>query len=280
MTGFLRTAGVIAGVVALAATGVGLVAGAGTALGAGLTAGTVAQYASAAAIAANVGAQVTAKKPRAQGSSTSVTIGANMPSPMVLGESYYGGSRVHLVGYGSQNDVPNAYLWAVDVYGVGGPYEALVGIYMDFSPISFDGGGKAIGYYSNDTLYRDFQLGATPEADALAPHWAGAPGWGAGYKLSGKPAIGYNARFPKDGKRFGSGFPQTGAVWRGIRLYDPRLDSMYPGGAGPQRWANPEDTAAFSAAKGTWPYSRNPGLHGLRYALGNCERDESVLGAP
>lgn len=234
----------------------------------------------AAAFAANaaimsIGAQITAKKPSAQGSSTSITIGANMPSQMILGESYSGGSRVHLTAYGTENDVPNAYLWAVDVYGVGGPYDALVATYGDFTAISFDGDGKAIGHYSNDTLYRDYQLGETPESSALTPHWSGAPDWGSGYKLSGKAAIGYNARFPKDGKRFGSGFFQTGAVWRGIKLYDPRLDTTYPGGAGSQRWASPSDTAAFSAAKATWTYSRNPGLHGLRYALSTWERDET-----
>jgi hypothetical protein len=225
-------------------------------------------------------AQATAKKPPAQGSSNQITIGANMPSPMILGECYYGGNRVHQVGYGTENDVPNAYLLAPDVYGVGGPYESLVATYGDFTAISFDGSGKAIGHYSNDTLWRDYQLGTTPEATALAPHWSGAPDWGSAYKLSGKAAIAWNARFPKDGKRFGSGFFQTGAVWRGIKLYDPRLDSTYPGGSGSQLWADPADEADFSIAKATWTYSSNPGLHALRYALGTWERDETDIGAP
>lgn len=240
----------------------------------------IALIAAAVAAVAGIGAAVTAKKPSAQGSSTNITIGANMPSDMILGRSYSGGSRVHLTSYGTENDVPNAYLWAVDVYGVGGPYEGLVGIYGDFTSISFDGAGKAVGYYSNNTLYRDYQLGETPESSALAPHWASAPDWGSGYKISGKAAIGYNARFPKDGKRFGSGFFQTGAVWDGIKLYDPRLDSTYPGGSGPQRWADPSDAEAFAAAKATWTFSTNPGLHGLRYALGTWERDETNTDAP
>ena len=236
----------------------------------------IAAAAAATAAVANVGAAVTAKRPPAQGSSTDITIGANNPSPMILGESYYGGTRVHQVGYGTENDVPNAYLLAVDVYGVGGPYEALVGSYLDFTLTAFDANNQAVGYYSNNVLFRDYQLGLTPEPDALATNWAGAPNWGPAYKLSGKAAIAWNARFPKDGKRFGSGFPQTGAVWRGIKLYDPRLDSTYPGGAGAQRWASPADVSAFSAAKATWTYSRNPGLHALRYALGTWERDETT----
>lgn len=267
MSGFLRTASKIAGVVAAVAM---FIPGGQP----------IAAVAGIASVAWGIEAQLLAKKPPAQGSSTSITIGANMPSEMILGESYSGGSRVHQTGYGTENDVPNAYLWLVDVYGVGGPYEALLGIYGDFTAISFDGAGKAVGYYSNNTLYRDYQLGDTPESSALTPHWSSAPDWGASYKLSGKPAIGYNARFPKDGKRFGSGFFQSGAVWQGIKLYDPRLDSTYSGGAGAQRWADPADKAAFSTAKATWPYSDNPGLHALRYALGTWERDESDTGAP
>ncbi|MFZ3483918.1 phage tail protein [Sphingomonas sp. 3-13AW] len=279
MSGTLGKVAMVAGMVALAATGAGAIAGAGWGIAGVGSFSAIAQAASVAAVAASTAASMTVKKPTAQGSSTDITIGANMPSPMILGESYYGGSRVHLVGYGSENDVPNSYLWAVDVYGVGGPYEALVGTYMDFTPVSFGGTGQALGYYSNNVLYRDYQLGLTPEPDALVPHWPGAPNWGAAYKLSGKAAIGWNARFPKDGKRFGSGFPQTGAVWRGIKLYDPRLDSTFPGGAGSQRWADPANRSAFAAAKATWIYSRNPGLHALRYALGTWERDESNTAA-
>lgn len=263
MSGFLRGVSQVAGIVATVAS---FVPGGQP----------IAAAAAATAAVASIGAAVTAKRPTAQGSSTDITIGANNPSPMILGESYYGGTRVHQVGYGTENDVPNAYLLAVDVYGVGGPYEALVGSYLDFTLTSFDANNKAVGYYSNNVLFRDYQLGLTPEPDALTPNWAGAPNWGPAYKLSGKAAIAWNARFPKDSKRFGSGFPQTGAVWRGIKLYDPRKDSTYPGGAGAQRWASPADVSAFTAAIASWAYSRNPGLHGLRYALGTWERDETT----
>ena len=232
-----------------------------------------APFLAAASAVLNVASAITAKKPQAQGSSTNITIGANMPSPYIIGECYYGGNRIHLVGYGTNNDVPNAYLAAIDVYGVGGPYQSLVGTYADFVEITFSG-TNAVGFY-HDHLYIDTQLGATPESTALTPFYSGTPDWGAGYKLSGKPAIFWNARFPKSGKKFGSGFPQTGAVWQGVKCYDPRLDSTYPGGSGSHRWADPTDKAAFSTAKATWTYSTNPGLHALRYALGTWERDET-----
>jgi len=217
------------------------------------------------------------KKPVAQGSVTQVQIGANMPSPCLIGESYYGGSRVHQTAYGSENGVPNAIMLAVDVYSVGGPVQGIVQEYADFDALSFAAGAGSTaetGYYSNDTLYRDVQLGATPEGSVLGTHWGGAPDWGSGRMISGKAAIAWNARRPKDGKRFAAGFPQVGAVWQGVLAYDPRLDSTRPGGSGSHRWAAPADAVAFAAAKATWSYSRNPGLHALRYALGSWEADD------
>lgn len=241
----------------------------------------IAAIATAVSVAANIGAQALQKKPAAQGSSTQVLIGANMPSPYIVGECYFGGVRVHQVGYGadSPGGVKNPSLGIVDVFSVGGPVNALVGTYLDFTLTTFDGGHNAVGHYANH-LYQDNQLGETPEATALAPTaYTDMPDWGSTYKLSGKAAWLFNARFPSDGKRFGSGFPQTGGVWRGVLTYDMRQDSTYPGGSGAHRWADPSDKAAFSAAKATWDYNPCPALNALRYALGTWERDETDTGA-
>lgn len=226
--------------------------------------------AAAVAIVASVGSALLAKPPRRTGSSTDITIGANMPSPQILGECYYGGNRVLQVGYGTDDKIKNAYAGIVDVYSVGGPVNALVGAYTDFTLQTFTG-TMANGYYVHN-LYRRAQLGQSPEPSALTPNWAGCPDWGAAYKLSGMAAIFWGARFPAKGDVFRSGLPQFGAVWRGVPAYDPRYDGTYPGGAGAQRWASPANVAAFDAAKGSWGYTRNPGLHALRYALGSWER--------
>lgn len=280
VSGTLRTIGQVAGVVAgvaLIGTGIGAALG-GTmvlsALGATASASTIATVASAVAAAAQVGAQLTAKAPRVQGSSTGITIGATMAALCIIGESYCGGARVKQVGYGTEDKVPNAYAWVVDVYSVAGPLEALVSRQIDFNTVSFSG-TAATGYYAGG-LWSDFQLGDTPEASALSPQEPGAPGWDADSKLSGKAAIGWSALWPKDGKMFGSGFPQTGAVWQGIKTWDPRDDSTYPGGSGSSRWADPvADAAGHETAKATWTYNNNGGLQALRYALGSWERDET-----
>jgi hypothetical protein len=63
----------------------------------------------------------------------------------------------------------------------------------------------------------------------------------------------------------GTAFP-TGEIkplitLRGLKVYDPRLDSTYPGGSGSHRLSNPS----------TWTYSANPILWALKWALGLWE---------
>ena len=275
MSGVAKTVGVVAGVVALAAS-VAITAGAtAPILGASLTA--IAAGAGAVGAIANIGAQMLAKKPPAQGSVTQTTIGTDQPSCEVLGRTYSPGSRVHLTGYGAdRKKVKNPYLLAVDIVSVGGPVDGVESFQADFAPIAF--AGDAAGGYFAGYLWRSYQIGAQNEASALALHYAGAPGWGADARLSGKAAIAWNALFDKDGKVFASGFPAMGSVWRGVKAYDPRKDSTYPGGAGAHRWADPRDTsaggiAAFDAARATWEYTTSPGLLALRNALGSWERD-------
>ncbi|WP_246248488.1 hypothetical protein [Sphingomonas hominis] len=228
---------------------------------------TIALVASAVALAANIGAEITAVKPPARGSVNAIAIGSDNPTPYLIGRTYYGGTRVYQRGYGPTIDqLPNPYLLLVDIYSGAGPVDGLEGMYADFQPISF-AGDQASGYFSG-FMWRDTQVGVAPELSALTPHWSGAPNWGAAAKLSGKAAIAWSLKRDKKGKVFASGVPQTGAVWRGVRCWDPRLDSSWPGGSGPCRLADPV----------TWPWTRNPGLHGLKYALGTYHAGQKVFG--
>lgn len=273
MSKVLSTVGKVAGVVAVVA---GTVAAFSNPVSAAFAIATkIAVVAGAASLAAGIGAQVLAKQPPRQGSVTQTTIGTDQPSCEILGRTYSPGARVHLTGYGAElKKVPNPYLLAVDVVGVGGPYEALESVLADMQPVAFSG-DAATGYFGG-FLWRSYQLGQQTEASALALHYAGAPGWSAAAKLSGKPAIAYNALFDRDGKVFASGFSPMGSVWRGVKAYDPRKDSTYPGGSGAQRWASPSDKAAFDAARATWGYTTNPGLLALRNALGSWERHTAI----
>ncbi|AOF96474.1 phage tail family protein [Sphingobium sp. RAC03] len=274
----------IAGAVALVATGVGAAAGAGlltasTAAGAATaasivaTASTVAMIASTAATLATIGAQLTAKTPPARGTINQVIIAAEPISPCIIGRTYSGGVLRHDVGYGAKlKKVANPYRGMAIVYSVAGPLAALQGLYLDYGAIPFSS-NAATGYYAS-YLYRDVRMGQSPET-ALVPHWSGMPDWSSAHKLSSKAAVLWNALFDKDGKRYASGFPASGAVWQGVLAYDPRKDSTYPGGSGSHRWADPSDTAAFDAAKATWEWTECPGLHALKYAMGSWERDRT-----
>lgn len=227
----------------------------------------IAAIAGVVAAGANLGAGLLQKKPPVRGSLNNILIAADAPSPYLVGRTSFAGVLRHDVGWGGRvNKVENPYRGQVLVYSVAGPVDSLESFGFDFQPIIFSG-TAATGYYAN-FLWRDFQLGATPEADALAPQWAGMPKWGASHKLSGKAAILLSLKFDKDGKRYASGVPTSNAVWKGVRCYDPRLDSTYPGGSGAHRIAD----------RTTWQWSENPGIHALTYALGHFIEGKKVFG--
>jgi hypothetical protein len=228
----------------------------------------IAAIAAAVSAVSSISAQVLAKPPAAKGQITERIIGANNPLPYLMGRSYSGGVQVHDVGYGGEvNDVDNPYRFLVTVHSCAGPVEQIESTLANFSPVAFSG-TAASGYY-NDYWWRDTQLGARPEADALAPNFAGAPRWGASYKLSGFCAVGHTFKWSKKGKRFAGGqLPIVGEIVRGVKVYDPRLDSTYPGGSGSHRINN----------EATWSYSRNAALHALTYAYGRYVNGVKVFG--
>lgn len=261
-----RVAGVVAAV-ALIGSGVGAALG-GTMILAGVgSAATIASVAGAVSAAANMAAGVTAKKPPAQGSTSQVMIGANMPMPYSMGRTYVGGALIHDVGYGGTvSKVKNPYRSLVYVWSGAGPIESIESLYADYAPISFSG-GNAVGYY-NGFMYFDSQLGATPEGSALTGAFGAIPNWGSSYKLSGYAAGLVTLKFDKEGKKLTSGVPQFGAVGNWVKIYDPRLDSTYPGGSGPHRFDD----------ETTWAWSENPALHAIAYARGRYHNGKKVIG--
>lgn len=223
--------------------------------------------AAAVAVAANVATAVMAKKPPARGSVNNILINPEAPSPYLIGRTYTGGVLRYDNAWGGKvGKVQNPYRAMVSVYSVAGPVDAFEGAYADFSSIPLSG-TAATGYYSA-FMWVDSQLGARPESNQLQAQWAGMPSWGSTSKLSSKAALCWSLLFDKDGKRFASGVPQLGAVWRGVKVYDPRLDSTYPGGSGAHRINN----------ESTWAYSDTPALHALAYVYGRYVEGEKVMG--
>lgn len=277
MSKVLKTVGVIVGAVGaialvissagLAAPLVGAAAGSAAAASATAAFATVGTIASGVAAAAQIGSGLLAKPPRAQGTTSGLSIAANQPTPCLMGLTYFDGILTWDTGYGGRvSKVDNPYRFMVVEYSGCGPVDALVQVYANFQPVYFSG-NAATGYYSG-FLYRDVRLGAVPESSPVLPQWPGAPRWSMQHKASGHAQIGYSLRFDKDGKVWGSGVPRIGALWRGVRRYDPRLDSTYPGGSGPCRIDNPS----------TYVYTANNALHALGYAYGTYHNGKKVYG--
>ena len=277
MSKVLKTVGVIVGAVGaialvissagLAAPLVGAAAGSAAAASATAAFATVGTFASGVAAAAQIGSGLLAKPPRAQGTTSGLSIAPNQPTPCLMGETYFDGILTWDPGYGGRvSKVDNPYRFMVVEYSGCGPVDALVQIYANFQPVYFSG-NAATGYYSG-FLYRDVRLGAVPESSPVLPQWPGAPRWSMQHKASGHAQIGYSLRFDKDGKVWANAVPRIGAVWRGVRRYDPRLDSTYPGGSGPCRIDDPS----------TYPYTTNNALHALGYAYGTYQNGKKVYG--
>lgn len=256
----LKIIGMVAGAVAIVASG-GAALGLGLAVGGSvISAGTIATFASLAATAANIGATLLQKPPPARGSVTDVIISHDPPQPYAMGEGYVGGVIRHDAAWGpTLKKVPNPYRAMAMVLSGAGPVQSLSPRY-DQLPVA--------GFYTG-FLWTQTQLGATPEASALSPQWAGMPGWGASAKLSGQAAIMWSFLFDKDGKRFASGIGELGGYGQWVKVYDPRKDSTFPGGVGAHRLGN----------EATYEWSENPALHFGTYAYGRYQNGKRVMGA-
>lgn len=229
------------------------------------------------AMAAKIGATLTAKKPGAVGQVQGVLVGANNPLPYLMGEAYTEGVEIYRIGFGGKvGKVQNPYAFIPRVLSCCGPIESMGATLVDHEAITLTGSvgsvqAVASGGYYEDFLFVDQQLGARPESDALAAPagWGTPTGWGSGYKLSGMAAIAWSLLWDKDGQVFGGGqVPPLGKVVQGVKVYDPRLDSTFPGGSGSQRIDD----------ESTWAYSANPALHAATYGYGRKVNSVAVFG--
>jgi hypothetical protein len=275
----LRTAAIIVGAVALVATGVGAVASAAaagaTATGVASAAGgiaaaasTVASIATATAAAASLGAAVTARPPPLGGNATRFKADKDAGIPYVMGRTATGGNiiyrRTHnTAGYA----LPDLQSFAVVLSGAG-PINAIESFQADRVTVSFSS-GAAVGSYAG-WMWQTQQLGASPESAALrvTPGGTLPPGWTTAAKMSGMAAAMWTLRYDQKDKFYAQGVPQPRWIVQGVKVYDPRLDSTYPGGSGACR--------AFNEA--TYVYSENPYLHGLTFAMGRYQNGKRVIG--
>ena len=113
-------------------------------------------------------------------------------------------------------------------------------------------------------MFMYYTLGAQPDSAVYAG--ATFPEWTSAHKLSGLAVASWTLNY--NTKAYGAGTPKPIWVVNGPAVYDPRLDSTYPGGSGSQRW-NDETT---------WAFSENPYLHALAWIIGRKNNGVKVLG--
>lgn len=260
----LKTAALIVGAVALVATGVGAI-GVGAI---GLTAATLTTIGTIAGVAASLmslGAASLAGRPppgTVAGNPTKFTIEKQSGIPYTMGRTLVGGRVAHRQYYGAKN----VYESWVSILSLG-PVKSVGPLLIDKLTAVALSGTAALGAYAG-YMWLDTQIGATPEARALAGPAGAIPGWDPTSKLSGLAADLWTLKWDKEGKVFPTGVPVRGRVVEGVLVYDPRQDSTYPGGSGACRLGDEE----------TYVYSENPACHAVTWAFGRYQNDVLVAG--
>lgn len=278
MAKVLRTAALVVGAVALAATGVGALASigafgtivAGSAAAATLTTvATIATVATWSAAALTAAAVITAKKPSlsVSGDQTKFTLNKDQGIPWPIGRTSAAGWIVHRATWDYDGSENNAYQTFFAAWGAG-PIHSVEAFKVDGTTIAFSG-DAALGGYAG-YMWANWQLGATPEAAALpaASFRPTVPGWSTASKLSGYAAYSWTLKWDKKGKKFPSGVPQPSAILKGAKAWDPRKDSTYPGGSGSHR---PNDPS-------TWEWTENPWLLAIQWGRGIFHNGKRVMG--
>ncbi|MFE8582948.1 phage tail protein [Sphingomonas sp. NCPPB 2930] len=211
-------------------------------------------------------------KPDSAGSQLSQKLDPQAGVPIAFGRTATGGVITDRLTWSAKN----AMYGIVTVLSAGGPIAGIEAYRAGDYPISFNTSPATAtasvtnvgGYSGNSKLYRgklrqrwqngDAPATTTPAAASGFPMRGGA--------LSGLAHVVTSYEYNADA--FPQGLPTSLWTLRGVRLYDPRQDSTYPGGSGAHRVDQPA----------TWTYSENPYLAALQWTLGRWENGHRVYG--
>ncbi len=221
-----------------------------SAIGVTGTAATVASLALQAAAYAGVAALSAPKVAAAEGRPTEWSADPDAPIPFVFGLRGVAGQIVHRDTFGPDN----RYQGIVTVYSGGGPINAFGSFYVDGTAKTFT--GETMDGAPTAALYLQRKTGTQPDTALTSPTLPGSytlSGWTSAHKLSGKACSMITLFQDGNFKRWPTGEPKVLQEIQGLRAWDPRLDSTYPGGSGSCRLATPS----------TWVYSTNPIIHAL-----------------
>lgn len=183
------------------------------------------------------------------------------PISGVMGRFGVGGRQMHGNVWGKGN----LYLSFATALSLG-PINSIVSFKANDTTVTFPGAqglAAAVEPYK-DKMWMTYRLGLPTDAALSPPSGVsdGSPSmseWTANHKA---PMLAHSFWTLKNNSKrasYESGVPRPLWTLLGMKVWDPRLDSTYPGGSGSQRrddWT-------------TWGYSETPQLHALAWARGH-----------
>jgi len=202
-------------------------------------------------------------RPNTPSSGTTLDFKPDPKAPVrgVMGYAAVGGSKVFHATWG-YNRVAMSLGVALSL----GPIDQVTKFRADDAVVSFAGPqNEATGFYAAD-MWQRTTVGLPGDAALLPPTGLkygnpGLTGWGTQHAAPGVAFAFWTmvlAKNPEDRDIFTNGVPDPRWVGRWMKVWDPRKDSTYPGGSGPQRrddWR-------------TWGWSENPYVHALAWVRG------------
>lgn len=259
--------GLVASAIATGGASIGIAA---SVVSAAKTVAAVAMIASAAiAVVSSI-----AFKPKfsSEGNPTKFTTNPQSGIPYCIGRTRQSGIRIHADTWNaawSEEGKNDALGFGVLLSG-GGQIDAIEKFTADGTEVTFDPlNGLANSSEYAEWMAQKVHLGG-PQTSALSFLFGGTgfPSWTSAHKLSGMTHAIWGLRYDFEGKKFGAGVPEPAWIGRWVKVYDPRLDSTYPGGSGSCR----------PLQETTYIWSRNPALHALTWALGRWQNGKKVFG--
>lgn len=246
-----------------ALAGGGLAGALGTAVtlgGLSVSAGTLLTVGS---LVSSVGGALSQPKVSTAGSALGWVGDPNGPMHFAVGRIAVAGDLRHKKAYGPNDRM---YFSAVTVVSDAGPITEFESFTANDIPVTFDVNGKANTSYFANVMWMRRQLGYQPEASYLASpsgleRGATLPDWGPSHKLSGKAGFIVTLSENSKGSAYKGQQPKPRHIIKGLRVYDWRQDSTFPGGAGSQRLNDPT----------TWTFSENPALWAAKWKYGLWE---------
>lgn len=200
-------------------------------------------------------------------SSSSVNFRAdpNAGVPYIIGQTGTAG----VYTYATVGEAKNRNLLFYTILGGGGPIDSFVSFKMGDVSVVFDGPDTPESGPYRHLVWMRKQLGTAGAPALLPPNTLDAgvlAEWTSAHKTTGYAAAWYV--LGADQTAYANGVPDPMWEIRGVKCYDWRLDSTYPGGSGPQRLADPT----------TWTFNENPAVHAVKWCLGAYQNGKRVLG--